>query len=33
VWVRADVHPNTVESVWSLFKRAIIGSYHHMSVK
>lgn len=32
-WVRADVHTNTVESVWSLFKRSLIGSYHHMSVK
>lgn len=32
-WVQADVHTNTIESVWSLFKRSIIGSYHHMSVK
>lgn len=24
---------NTIESVWSLFKRSIIGSYHHISVK
>jgi transposase-like protein len=32
-WVRGDVHTNTVESVWSLFKRSIVGSYHHMSVK
>lgn len=32
-WVRADVHTQTVESVWSLFKRSLIGSYHHMSVK
>ncbi len=32
-WVRADVHTNTIESVWSLFKRSIIGSYHHISVK
>jgi transposase-like protein len=32
-WVRADVHTNTVEGVWSLFKRSIVGSYHHMSVK
>jgi ISXO2-like transposase domain len=32
-WVRADVHSNTVQSVWSLFKRSVIGSYHHMSVK
>lgn len=32
-WVRGDVHTNSVESVWSLFKRSIVGSYHHMSVK
>ena len=32
-WVRGDVHTNGVEGVWSLFKRAIIGSYHRISVK
>ena len=32
-WVQADVHTNTIESVWSLFKRSVIGSYHHLSVK
>lgn len=32
-WVRGEVHTNTVESVWSLLKRSIIGSYHHLSVK
>jgi len=32
-WVRADVHTNTVEGVWSLFKRSVVGSYHHLSVK
>ena len=32
-WVRGDVHTNTVESVWSLFKRSVIGSYHQVSVK
>ncbi len=32
-WVRGDVHTNTIEGVWSLFKRSIVGSYHHMSVK
>ncbi len=32
-WVRGDVHTQTIESVWSLFKRSIIGSYHHLSVK
>jgi transposase-like protein len=32
-WVRGDVHTNTMENVWSLFKRSIIGSYHKVSVK
>ena len=32
-WVRGDVHTNTVESVWSLFKRAVIGTYHNLSGK
>ena len=32
-WVRADVHTNTVEGVWSLFKRSIVGFYHQLSEK
>jgi len=32
-WVRGDVHTNTVENVWSLFKRSVIGSYHQVSAK
>ncbi len=32
-YVRADVHTNTVESVWSLFKRSLVGSYHQLSAK
>lgn len=32
-WVRGDVHTNTVEGVWSLFKRSIVGSYHQLSAK
>jgi len=32
-WVRSDVHTNTVENVWSLLKRSIIGSFHHVSAK
>lgn len=31
--VRGEVRTNTVESVWSLLKRSIIGSYHHVSMK
>jgi transposase-like protein len=32
-WVRGDVHTNGIEGVWSLFKRAIVGSYHQVSKK
>lgn len=32
-WVRAQVHTNTVEGVWSLLKRSVIGSYHQISAK
>jgi transposase-like protein len=32
-YVRGDVHTNTMENVWSLFKRSIVGSYHQISVK
>jgi len=32
-WVRGNVHTNTVEGVFSLFKRSIVGAYHHLSAK
>jgi transposase-like protein len=32
-WVRGQIHTNTVESVWSLFDRSVIGAYHKLSVK
>ena len=32
-WVVGDVHTNSVEGVWSLFKRSIIGSFHKISAK
>jgi transposase-like protein len=32
-WVRGEVHTQTIENVWSLFKRSIVGSYHQLSVK
>jgi transposase-like protein len=32
-WVRGQVHTNTMESIWSLLKRSIIGSYHHLSAR
>ena len=31
--VRGDAHTNSIENVWSLFKRSIMGSYHKLSVK
>ena len=33
VWVVGDVHTNSVEGVWSLFKRSLTGAFHKMSVK
>ena len=32
-WGDGDVHINSIEGVWSLFKRSIIGAFHKMSVK
>jgi hypothetical protein len=30
---RGDIHTNSMENVWSLLKRSIIGSYHQVSTK
>ena len=32
-WVVGDVHTNSVEGVWSLFKRSIAGAFHKISKK
>ncbi len=32
-YARGDVHVNSVENIWSLLKRSIIGSYHQVSAK
>ena len=32
-YVRGDVHTNSVEGVFSLFKRSIVGAYHQISAK
>ena len=32
-WVVGDVHTNSIEGVWSLFKRSIVGSFHKVSSK
>ncbi|MFZ0844442.1 MAG: IS1595 family transposase [Pseudolabrys sp.] len=30
-WVRGDVHTNTLEGFFSIFKRGLVGTYQHMS--
>jgi transposase-like protein len=32
-YVRGLAHTNTLENVWSVFKRSIVGSYHQLSMK
>ncbi|MFZ0890745.1 MAG: IS1595 family transposase [Candidatus Binataceae bacterium] len=32
-YVRGQVHTNNIESFWSLLKRGVIGTYHHVSKK
>ena len=32
-WVKGGVHTNSVENIWSLLKRSIVGSYHQVSKK
>jgi transposase-like protein len=32
-WVVGDVHTNSIEGVWGLFKRSIVGAFHKISVK
>jgi transposase-like protein len=32
-YVRGDIHTNGIENVWSLLKRSIMGSFHHVSEK
>ena len=32
-YVRGDVHTNSIEAVWSIFKRSIHGTWHHVSPK
>jgi transposase-like protein len=33
VYVRGDIHTNTIESAFSLLKRGIHGTYHQLSIK
>jgi transposase-like protein len=32
-YVRGNVHTNTIEGFWSLFKRGVVGIYHFVSAK
>jgi transposase-like protein len=32
-WVRGHIHTNSIENVWSLLNRSIIGAYHKVSAK
>jgi transposase-like protein len=32
-YVRGKVHTNTIEGFWSLLKRGVLGTYHHVSRK
>lgn len=32
-YVEGDIHTNTVENFWSLLKRGVMGSFHHVSAK
>ena len=32
-YVRGDVYTNTIEGAFSLFKRSVVGAYHHISHK
>ncbi len=32
-WVVGDAHTNSIENVWSLFKRSIMGAFHKISRK
>ena len=32
-YVEGEAHTNGIESHWSLFKRGIYGTYHHISPK
>lgn len=32
-YVNGDIHTNTIEGAWSLFKRGVIGIHHHISRK
>ena len=32
-WVRGNIHTNSIENVWSILNRSIIGAYHKVTAK
>jgi transposase-like protein len=32
-WVRANVHTQSIQSIWSILKRSIVGTFHQLSAK
>ena len=32
-WVGGDMHPNSIEGVWSLFRKRLVGAFHKVSKK
>jgi hypothetical protein len=32
-YVRGEIHTNTIEDYFSILKRSIIGTYHHVSAQ
>jgi transposase-like protein len=32
-YVNGNIHTNTIEGFWSLVKRGISGTYHHVSLR
>ena len=32
-YVRGEIHTNSIESVWAILERTIIGVHHHISVQ
>ena len=33
IYVRGEIHTNTIESAFSLLKRGIVGNFHKVSIK
>jgi ISXO2-like transposase domain len=33
MYVRGEVHTNSIESFWALLKRSVIGTFHNVSAE